>query len=656
VNLNTVGVAHYLADPEYEQLCLVALLPDGQWLKILPERFDSTPADARDVLFAVVRAGYPVVAHNAESFDRLVWEKASWPAPSRWIDSLHLARRLGLPGGLDRLGAKLCGTGKDDEGRKLTLALSKRDRYGRLPQLTQRVLDRVAGYCRRDVEILARVWSDRLAHAVNAPTTFEDLVVAASDNINSRGIMFDSELARAVITCAERVAGKARDRVPEGQRCIITSPKAIRRFLSDEGIDAPDVTAATVEALLDDPDLPEIVRVVLQARAAAAPNTARRLKTGLARRDSDGRLRHTFTYHGAHTGRWSGRGFQPQNLPRGVPIDIDEAIGATMRGDLVALEVMAASAKVQRAKPGATIDDVLATLVRPCLVAAPGHVLAVADYSSIEARALLWLAGDERGLNVYREGCDPYVEMAAKVYGIPAGEISDDQRKLGKVLILGCGYGLGAKGFGTYSEAMGVDLAAAGVTAEAAVDAWRDANPYVAGFPNGLFNGRPARVNGLWKDVEAAATAAVSCGGVRYAGRCRFEKRRADLICTLPNGREMVYPDARIVDRPTPWGSYKGVLEHGLRGGRVATYGGRLVENITQATCRDLLADAMVHCELLGLRVVLHVHDELVCEVEDGRADADYETMVGIMQSPPSWAAGLPVSAKGYVGNRYRKA
>ncbi|HUU95527.1 MAG TPA: DNA polymerase, partial [Phycisphaerae bacterium] len=632
-DLATRGIGNYLADPEYNLLCAVTLLPDGEWLTVMPDRFISTPTDARERLFAAVRAGHPVTAHNAEGFDRLVWQKAGWPAPSVWIDSLHLARRLGLPGGLDRLGAKLYGAGKDNEGRKSTLALSKHDKHGRLPPLTQRVLDRVADYCRRDVEILARVWADRLAAVVNAPTTFEDWVAAASDDINDRGVPFDGDLARAVIACAERVAGEARGRVPEKQRRIITSPKAIKRFLRDEGIDVPDVTSATVDSLLDDPNLPETVRVVLLARVAAAPNTARRLKTGLMRREADGHLRHTFTYFGAHTGRWSGRGFQPQNLPRGVPIDIEDAIAAAMRGDLAMLEAMSASEKVQKAKPGATVDDVLATLVRPCLVAAPGHVLAVADYSSIEARALLWLAGDERGLNVYREGCDPYVEMAAKVYGIPAGEISDDQRKLGKVLILGCGYGLGAKGFGTYSEAMGVDLAAAGVTAEAAVDAWRDANPYVAGFPNGLFNGRPARVNGLWKDVEAAATAAVSCGGVRYAGRCRFEKRRADLICTLPNGREMVYPDARIVDRPTPWGSYKGVLEHGLRGGRVATYGGRLVENITQATCRDLLADAMVHCELLGLRVVLHVHDELVCEVEDGRADADYETMVGIMQS-----------------------
>jgi len=656
VDLTKVGVANYMRDPDYCMVCAVAALPAGNYVTILHGQNDPDSKTGMAELAAAVEAGHPVLAHNAAGFDSHVWNRERWPKPpGGWIDALPLARRLGLPGHLDLLGNLLYGEGKDKAGRALTLSLSRYDKHGKLPPLTFDVLTKVAAYCRRDVTILRRLWNDHLSEVV--VPEMEEYAVTVDTIVNLRGVQLDLDLARAVVRCCDEIAAKARSRVPEADRRMITSPKALRSWLACRGYDVPDTTATTVESLLEDPGLPEDVRAVLLARVASAPNTARRLRSALNHVEEDGRVRNMFAFHGCHTGRWSGRGLQPQNLPRGIPVDIEAAIAAARRIDLDALEHLAASEAVQSVKPGAGMENVLTTLVRPCLRAKDGHLLVAADYSQIEARALLWLAGDDAGLEVFRRGEDLYKVTAAQLYGVAPGDVSREQRQVGKVPNLGAGYGLGPDGLRAFADNMGLDLDAAGVTAEFIVDGWRDANLSVAGNRTGeTYNGRPCRQGGLWKDVEAAAVRAVTVGGVHTAGRCSWFMREGCLVAQLPSGRELVYWDMRPVYQPTPWGGEKPALEYALHRGRVRTFGARLVENICQAVCRDLLADAVVKTESAGLHIVLHVHDEIVCEVPAVEADAALEQLLGIMQERgPAWAAGLPIAAEGYMSPYYKK-
>lgn len=647
-DLTKVGVANYLANPDYHLLCMVARLPDGRYIQLIGAGTGLEPAADREALLAAVQADHPLAAHNAEGFDRHVWEHAKLPAPpGGWIDTLPLCRRAGLPGSLDQIAKALYGQGKDEAGRKLTIGLSRYDRHGKLPRLTIDLLRRVAVYCRRDVELLARIWDE--GHCGAPVPAIEHEVLRLDGEINWRGVCLDAKLARALILMCDRMAAQARDHVPEDRRRLINSPVKLRRWLNDEGFQVSDVGADTIESLLDDENLPDHVRDVLLARTAAAPNTAKRLRGALLRVDPDGRLHNMFAYHAAHTGRWSGRGFQPQNLPRGVKIaDLNAAVDAAMRLDLDALAKMAPE--------DAGVEDVLATLVRQCLCAPDGQVLVAVDFASIEARGLSWLADDLADLDRFRQGLDPYKVMAAKIYGQPYEQISKKQRGVGKIPVLACGYGMGPQGLEVYAEPSGVDFREANTSAEAVVDAWRDAHLRVAGERTGEFHeGRPCRTGGLWKDVEAAAIRAVRDGGQQYAGRCVWEMCGTSLRCLLPSGRSLFYRDVRIVDRSTPWGESRPALEYAFRSGRTTTYGGKLVENVVQAVCRDILVDLMVRATASGLLIAMHVHDELVVQVDAAKGEETLALLEGLARTSPTWAPDFPIEGSGYCATRYRK-
>jgi DNA polymerase len=218
--------------------------------------------------------------------------------------------------------------------------------------------------------------------------------------------------------------------------------------------------------------------------------------------------------------------------------------------------------------------------------------------------------------------------------------------------VLGCGYGAGAARFSVYAASMGVEWSRCPVRPEHAVEAWRDRHESVAGRRTGdVFNGHVIREGGLWRTVEKAARFALTNGVVVSAGRCRWERCGADLVCVLPSGRRMIYRDAKIEPVASPWGM-KDAITYAHRKHRTSTWGGKLVENITQAVCRDLLAHALVELEHAGMPVVLHVHDEIVREVE---SEDELHAMQRACESPPPWATGFPIKTTGYTSTRYRK-
>lgn len=265
-------------------------------------------------------------------------------------------------------------------------------------------------------------------------------------------------------------------------------------------------------------------------------------------------------------------------------------------------------------------------LVRGTLVAAPGHKLVVCDFAGIEARVLAWLANDHDQIEVFRSGADPYKHIAATaIFFKPYDQITKDERGIGKIAELALGYGMGAKKFG---EGNAKALAAQGLTAEEIVSKWR---------------AKRAPVVKLWYELERQWDI-----GAGYFTDHEDGTRRM----TLPSGRELVYRDADVHGRRT----YFGRTITG-RVGVCKVYGGLLTENLVQAASRCLLAAALVEAERAGLRPVLTVHDEIVCEVPEARADYALHTLELIMSEAgaPAWAAGCPIGCEGYVAERYRK-
>lgn len=636
VSLDQVGGRAYARHPGMDVLCAVFVLPDGTFLEWIPG--DAPPQAA----FDLIERGTAVMAHNAHGFDRFVWERLGWPEAT-WIDSLPLARLRALPGNLDALAEAVLDVRKDAEGRGVTLALGRVDRSGRFPQISPAKRAAVLKYCRMDTLLVRKLWDATLAQALFIEPQVRELDVL----INERGFAFDADLAHAIIRCEAKLADEARS-AARVDASVLRSPMKLMRILKEGGVDLPNVRREGLLGLLDDPDLPDDLRAIAAARLASSGIASHKLRAALRRLDPDGRLRDTLSYHQAHTGRWAGRGFQPQNLPKGASFrteaDVGRAVDAMLREDLAAIHHIAAELET-------TAHGVCASLVRACVHAPRGGLLGVVDYAQVEARALLWMAGDDTALQRLREGVCPYRAMAAHMFGTEIVAVDDKKhRPLGKALVLGCGYQMGAPRFELYAEAFDIDWAVLGITPEAAVEAWRAAHPAVAGWPK-LVNGRVVREGGLWRAMQDAAERAAR-GATTKLGSLVWERRGSDVVCILPSKRPLVYRNVRLELRRTPWGKDVWTFTYEHRGQRVSTYGGKLTENVTQAVCRDLLADALLRLERAGKRTVLHVHDEVVAEIDD---PSEVEEIEALMCRVPTWAAGLPLKATGHWGTRYRK-
>jgi DNA polymerase len=375
---------------------------------------------------------------------------------------------------------------------------------------------------------------------------------------------------------------------------------------------------------------------MVQARQALASIVPGKLTAGMLRVCEDSRLRDSHHYVGAHTWRWSSKGMQHHNFSRATFEAEAKALGGCTLEDVFDWTVERALAGCDLTKK--EID----VLSRGVFIAGPDEELGVLDYSGIEARALVWAAGDFAAVDVFRAldagaGPDPYKVMAADIFRVDVKNVSKDQRGLGKKAELMLGYGAGGDKFAASCAEDGVDLEAFGLSGNDVRDAWRK---------------KHAPVVKLWKACERAFASACE-GRAMAAGPWRYEPHGKDVWCVLPGGRPIVYPWAKAKRDNRGWGwdmSYTGHLgfpEH--------VYGGLLVENAIQALCRDLLADSLVRCERAGLRPVLHVHDELVCGLPKRNAREAFAEQKHIMSDAPAWADGLPVRLDGFLTERYRK-
>jgi DNA polymerase bacteriophage-type len=593
-----------------------------------------------------VAAGHPVVAHNAMSFERVIWRhvlaaRYGWPEPTleQWHCTGALAAAMALPRSLDEAARALgLPAQKDIAGHRLMLQMAR----PRLIEPDNSIVwwdvpgkvARLIAYCRQDVEV-ERALHRRLRFLSDA----EREVFLLDARINERGVAVDLELveaAEALVAETQAQLDAEMRRLTGGVVEAATQSGRLLRWLRARGVEADSVDKPAVAELLGT-DLPDDVRRVLEVRAEAARSSTAKLKAFRARTCRDGRLRDNLLYHGAGTGRWSGRGVQLQNLPRpSIIVDTEAAITALKREEPWWIDAF-------HGPPMGVVSDCL----RGMLIASPGTELIAADFAAIEARALAWLAGQRDLIRLFATGSDVYRQMAAEVYGRSVDAIAKGsfERQLGKQAVLGCGYGLGAPKFRTTCAKAGIPIDEA--LAERVVKTYRTTND---------------RIVALWRELDDAALRAVEQPGLTVpaaAGRVRFRINNDFLWLILPSGRPLAYAKPRIKDVETPWGelrpqaTYLGVNSVTRAWERQRAYGGKWTENVVQAVARDLLAAAMLRLEQAGYRIVLSVHDELVAEVPAGAGSL--QEFEATMCQLPDWANGCPVAAEGWRGLRYRK-
>ena len=651
-----------------------------------------------------------VVAHNAEGFDRLVWEGLGWPEV-RWFDSRPRAARAALPGKLQNLATALGLGGKDDAGAEVMRAFMapRRVSNGAVDEVLRglRALKRgvtprkpippallralapngeadydallaappygaevffdpdpsqfaaIVRYCARDAWLLAMAWErGRLGEP-----HVDDPLLELDGVVNRRGVAVDEVLVDRLLAHAEALTVDTVREVLEATGGVVTettlhSPSALCAWLRKRGYPVLNAQERAIKAAkaqaADRGDTP--AAVVCDARLRLARVSTGKLRAIKDRLCPDGRLRGMFAYYGAHTGRWAGRGVQPQNLPRPAEA-VTEAVA----------DRLASGESVSRVADdlGLEVPVLIGSLLRSCLVASDGPAgerpyLARVDLSAIEARGLLWLADDRENLDAHVRGVDPYKSLASTIYNVDYGAVTKAQRQAGKVGTLSSGFSGGSGAVARMAAKLGIDLEAAGTNASAVVEAWRAQHPRVAGFAvSGRTwtdaDGQPrlVRRGGLWRELEKAARLAVTEAVASPDDAVvRYFLDGRDLICLLPSGRPIVYRNARVEDMERGGKVRETLVYDSPDRGPKSLYGGLLAENCTQAVCRDVLAEGLLRCEAAGFPVVMHVHDEVVCEVADPAQLAD---VIRLMEVSPAWAPDWPIKAAGEVGRRYGK-
>ena len=450
--------------------------------------------------------------------------------------------------------------------------------------------------------------------------------------INDRGIMIDRELVQQAIICNMAMSEEMTKRAYA--LTGLENPNSVsqlKSWLEDRGIEVDSLGKKNVASLITDLDKHSAdgeALDMMKLRLQMAKSSVKKYQAAERYICEDGRAHGLFQFSGANrTQRWAGRGIQLQNLPQNHISTLDEARELVKMGCFDMIEVLYGNT-----------PDILSQLIRTMLIPKAGCEFIVADFSAIEARVLAWLAGEQWRLDAFKAGQDIYCASASQMSGVPVVKhgINGELRQKGKVAELACGYGGGS---GALISMGALDMGLKEDELPDIISSWRDANPEIVKF---------------WYAVEKAAIETVKDHNDRSVGRIGFQFSANTLWIVLPSGRRLAYIKPRL--QPNRFGRMALTFE-GLGANnkwvRGETYSGKLTENITQATARDLLAEAMRRMELAGLEIVGHVHDEVILEVQKNSITVD--EVCGIMNQNPKWADGLPLSSAGYTGAWYYK-
>jgi len=635
------------------------------------------PADLRD---ALLDPECLIVAHNAY-FDRTVirWAWGLDIPPERWHCTMAQAYAHSLPGGLGLLCQVLAVKNRKQADGKEHINLFCKPRPKNMK----------ARRATRDTHPVE--WAAFMEYAGYDVASMRDCFYAMPSRnykgdekalwdldqlINDTGLCIDTEFAEAAVELlnADKVTMDAKiSELTGGEVTAATQrDKFLRHLLMDYGVMLDSLKADDLEEMIKEDWLPKEVKELLKLRITAAMNSTSKYKRLLNSVGPDGRLRGTRQYNGAsRTGRSAGRIFNPLNLrrPSMKADDIELCIDMIKRRDADDIDLVADN-----------LREACSNALRGLVIAPEGSKLDVSDWSGIEARKAAWLVGETWKLDAFRAfdagtGADSYKLTYHKSFGTPVDKVTGFQRQIGKGEDLSLQYGGGVGAFIAVSYSYGLDLDELGrvmpnlapweaIAQARAIYQWALKKNKTLGLSEPVYVAcetvkalwrlaNPNFVKG-WGDLENAARFAIGNRGQEFAAcRCVFKLEADYLTIRLPSGRHLMYPTPRITADGTI--TYAGAVNKQWK--RIKTYGGKFLENISQASSRDIL----VHCMLRlqrehgdAMRIVLDVYDEVVAEAPL-TGSFDLETMNRILVDNPPWAAGLPLAVEGWEGTRYAK-
>ena len=626
------GVYRYCQAPEFEVLLFGYSVDSGPVQVVDLAAGERIPAD---VLAALTDPAVSKWAFNAQ-FERVCLSRyLGYPVgryldPDSWYCTMVWSATLGLPLSLEGVGAVL-GLEKQKlkEGKDLvryfcTSAKAKDgSAFRRLPTDAPEKWAAFKAYNLRDVETEMSI-QQKLSRFPVSPEEWDNYHL--DQRINDRGILLDRTLVAQAIRCDERFK-----RTHLEQARSVTglenpnSPAQLKAWLAEKGVEAESLSKASVLELLSHAE--GEVELALSLRQELAKSSVKKYTAMESVVCPDDRARGLIQFYGANrTGRFAGRLIQVQNLPQNHLPDLKQARTLVRDGRFDAVELLYDS-----------VPLVLSELIRTAFIPKSGCRFFVADFSAIEARVIAWIAGEQWRQEVFAQGGDIYCASASQMFHVPVVKhgVNGHLRQKGKIAELALGYGgsvgalkaMGALNYGLTEEEL-----------KPLVDAWRQSNPRIVKF---------------WWDVDRAATTCVRDRVTAETHGIRFLYQSGMMFIVLPSGRRLVYVKPKMgVNR---YGSesvtYEGVGEQ-KKWLRLESYGPKFVENIVQATARDILVEAMRRLEAAGYQIVMHVHDEAVIEAP---ADSSLEDICAIMGQTPAWAGGLLLLADGYVCDFYQK-
>lgn len=638
----------------------------------VPAEGEPMPADLTEIF---TDQSTIIVAWNAP-FERAITSNClpMFNVPiSRWRCAMVDAMAVGFPGKLEQAGPA-AGLPeelfKQEGGRKLINKFCKPRKPTKknpavrwLPSAAPEEWATFKAYCRQDVRSETAIWKKLATWRL---PSVEQRLWEIDQEINDRGIQVDLELARAAhemgIAHREKLVAQAQELTgldnPNSTKQLIEWLNSQDDFDPDEDDEVKDLRKKTVEKILGRDDLEDVTRKVLELRQQIAKSSLKKYETILRATCDDGRIRGTLQFYGANrTGRWAGRLLQVQNLPQGIIEDVDLL---RVTRDLVkarAYDELCFMFGFDQ------IPNVLATLIRSCLISANGTRLVVADLSAIEARVTAWFAKCEWRLEVFRTHGMIYEASASQMFKLPFQEFIDYKkrtgkhhpyRKKGKVSELALGYQGGENALVTMGA---LEMGLKREELAPMVEAWRAANPEIAGVKP---PGKDYPEGGLWRDVENAAKKCLNTKTRQEVAGCVIRYAGGMLVITLPSGRHLHYLKAYFgTGGPSPLKQkkkqicYKGVDQKTKRWGLLNTYGGKLVENIVQAFSRDILREILFALDEAGYHPIMLVHDEAVFEERHGMGSL--QEVLAAMSQPVRYALGLPLKGDGFENDFYMK-
>ena len=642
VDLAGSGVYAYTEAPDFDILLIGYKFDDEAEVHVIDtlavdRDFDPELYEFRE---ALTDPGIIKTAFNA-NFERTClakWTGAAMP-PEEWRCTMIKALTLGLPGNLADVGIamglpeeKL----KDPQGKALIQFFSKPckptrtngQRTRNLPAHDPAKWKLFIEYNRQDVVTEQEIL--RQLDIYKTPES-EQQLWALDQHMNDNGVKLDIPMVEKIV----EYDTQRRQELQEEAKVLtgLANPNSLaqlKKWLSKQGVTMTSVTKDTIAATLQT-DIPDSVRRMLEIRTALGKTSVAKYSTMLTAVCQDHRLRGILQFYGANrSGRWAGRLVQTHNLAKNSLPDLDLARELAAAGDFDTLATLFGETAF-----------VFSELIRTAFIPSDGCRFVVSDFAAIEARVLAWIAGEEWTLEAFRQGKDIYCETASMMYRVPVEKHGQNShlRQKGKVAVLACGYqgGVGAmkrmdKGGSIPEDEL-----------QSVVDQWREANP---------------KVVKLWRTCELAAKTAIQeHRTVRLAHGIAFSYINRNLFIQLPSGRKLCYWDTRLKQDDYTGRlsiTYMGVNQETKQWGETETYGGKLVENIVQATARDCLAVAMTRVSALGYKIVMHVHDEMIVDVPNTDTEAPGR-INAIMAQPIDWAEGLPLKGDTYETPFYKK-